>query len=56
MKADQRRTPFVCPVCGEPVARVTETRAGQGSIRRRRVCAKGHAIWTKEVPLSVTAA
>jgi transcriptional regulator NrdR family protein len=46
-----RRTPILCPTCKQPMVKVLDTRAGQGTVRRRRACPAGHTIWTKEVPI-----
>ncbi len=43
-----RRSPFLCPTCGKPMVRITDTRPYQGAVRRRRWCPAGHAVWTKE--------
>ena len=45
------RVPILCPTCQKPMGKVLDTRIGQGSIRRRRVCPDGHTMWTKEVPI-----
>lgn len=44
----QRRTPFLCPVCGLTMTRVVETVARQHTIRRRRLCPEGHRVTTVE--------
>lgn len=45
-------TPFLCPVCQQPL-RVVNTYQRQGAIRRRRACPDKHVrITTKEVPLA----
>jgi transcriptional regulator NrdR family protein len=49
MTAGKRRhVPFICPRCGQPMARVVDTRERQGAIWRRRVCPAGHSIETRE--------
>lgn len=45
----QRRTPILCPTCGKPMTRVVETVPWQGTVRRKRACADGHSMLTKEV-------
>ena len=47
-RTGRRHVPFTCSTCGRPMAKVEETREWQGAIRRKRKCAEGHAIWTRE--------
>ena len=44
----QRHVPFPCPVCGQPMAKVIDTRPYQGTLRRRRSCPAGHIAITRE--------
>lgn len=50
MSERQRHVPFACPKCGLPPVTVEETRPWDGTIRRRRSCANGHTMATREVP------
>lgn len=43
-----RHVPFLCPKCGEPLAKVVQTIPTEETIRRRRRCANGHTAETKE--------
>lgn len=41
-----RRLP--CPVCGDPLDKVTDSRPVEGGVRRRRLCLNGHRVVTME--------
>lgn len=49
--ADER-VGLTCPHCGKKT-RVKETRAGNGCVRRRRVCECGYAETTKEISVGI---
>ena len=48
MTPKPRRTPFLCPECGQQMAVVIRSEPWQGAIRRRRACPKGHRVTTVE--------
>lgn len=54
MRQRASHTPFLCPKCGKPLARIVDTRGRQGTVWRKRTCdAKCVVIQTKEVLLPV---
>lgn len=40
---------LVCPVCGDPLDKVADTRQTDLGVRRLRVCLNGHRVTTMEL-------